>query len=109
VQQSTTSLEISIPQAQGLVEEGDVCLLDVREDWEWRRGHVAGALHVPLGQLPVRIAELPHDRQVLVICEHGNRSLAAAGYLRARGLPDAVSIAGGTVAWIRAGLPVSRD
>jgi rhodanese-related sulfurtransferase len=101
-------LEISVDELDGLLGGAGVAVLDVREDWEWRRGHVPGAIHVPLAQLPNRLDELPGDKDLAVICEHGERSLVGAHFLRARGLKGAMSVSGGTAAWIRAGRPIER-
>jgi rhodanese-related sulfurtransferase len=83
----------------------DVVLLDVRETDEWSAGHIDGADHIPLRQLPGRLEEIPVDRRVLVVCHVGARSAQATAFLRAHGR-DAVNIAGGMVAWERTGRPV---
>ena len=63
--------------------DGDAFVLDVREAREYRLGHVPGALNIPLSILPVRMHELPRNRQVLVICQAGGRSAQATLLLRA--------------------------
>ncbi|MFY0408128.1 rhodanese-like domain-containing protein [Solicola sp. PLA-1-18] len=80
-------------------------VLDVREDDEWASGHLDGAVHVPLGQLPGRLDEVPRDGQVLVYCKVGGRSAQATAYLQQAGV-DAVNLDGGILAWQRAGRPV---
>lgn len=77
-------------------------VIDVREPEEYVGGHVPGARLIPLGRLPNRLATLPRDERVYLICRSGNRSLAAADYLARAGV-DAVSVMGGTAAWQRAG------
>lgn len=79
--------------------------LDVRERGEYAAGHVPGALLMPMGQLPARLAELDPCSRVHVICASGNRSTAMADLLRAAGF-DAVSVRGGTRAWIASGRAV---
>ena len=81
-------------------------LLDVREQSEWNEGHINGAVLIPLGQLSTRLAEIPADRDVLIICRSGNRSAQARDQLRAAGFPNTTSIDGGMNAWISAGLPM---
>lgn len=81
----------------------DVVLLDVREQDEWDAGHGPSAVHVPLGELAARVAELPRDRTVVCICRSGNRSARATQFLRAEGI-DAVNLVGGMRAWSAAGL-----
>jgi rhodanese-related sulfurtransferase len=98
--------EIDIDQLAERLREGSVVVLDVREIWEYNRRRVPGSMSVPLDQLPGRIAELPRDRPLAVICEHGNRSLAATGFLLGRGFESAVSVRGGTDAWARSNRPV---
>lgn len=86
-------------------------VLDVREDDEWRAGHVEGSTHVPLMELQERypdLAELSAAGQTLVVCRSGNRSAYAAGFLIQQGL-DAINLAGGLLAWDAAGRPLVAD
>ena len=91
-------------EADALLHEGAM-LLDVREPDEWQACRVAGAFHIPLGQLEVRLASLPRDRRVVVICRSGNRSATATTLLVRSGF-DAVNLRGGMQAWSSAGLPL---
>ena len=83
-------------------------LLDVREADEWQSGHAAGAKHIPIGQLGARLSGLPRDREIVTICRSGNRSSRAAAELRRAGFTDVRNMAGGMIAWARAGLPIQR-
>jgi len=86
-------------------------VLDVREDDEWRAGHVEGSVHVPLMELEGRypdLAELSAAGQTLVVCRSGNRSAYAAGFLIQQGL-DAVNLAGGLLSWYAAGRTLVAD
>jgi rhodanese-related sulfurtransferase len=86
-------------------------VLDVREDDEWRAGHVEGSLHVALTTLGARygeLAELSAAEQTLVVCRVGNRSAYAAAFLIQQGI-DAVNLDGGLVAWEAAGRPLVAD
>lgn len=94
--------------AKRQLDSGDAVLVDVREPDEWAEGHVAGATHIPLGELPSRLAEVPRDREVLLFCRSGNRSGAATSLLRKQGFDRATNVEGGITAWRRAGLPVTR-
>jgi rhodanese-related sulfurtransferase len=76
-------------------------ILDVREPWEIEIGAVDGALSIPLGELPRRVGEVPHDRQVAVMCHHGGRSAQATAWLRNQGFEHAVNVTGGIDAWSR--------
>ena len=97
------SPEVSVEELDVLRRQDSVRVLDVREDWEFVRGHVPGAIHVPLGQLPGRVDQLPRDRRILVICASGHRSRSAADLLLGHGFEGAASVRGGTGAWARAG------
>lgn len=73
-------------------------ILDVREDDEWNAGHIEGALHIPLGDLPARYGEVPLDEDVYVICRTGGRSMRATAWLNDNGF-DAYNVTGGMGAW----------
>ncbi|MBL8063700.1 MAG: MBL fold metallo-hydrolase [Anaerolineales bacterium] len=84
-------------------------VVDVREPWEYSKGHVPGAILMPLGQLASRASELNPEQPVAVICASGNRSQSAAALLGQKGFKTIYNVLGGTGAWMRSGLPVSRD
>jgi rhodanese-related sulfurtransferase len=83
-------------------------LLDVREPDEWQAGHIAGAQHIPLGQLRERLAEVPKDKTILAVCRSGGRSESAARGLRTLGY-TVENLEGGVTAWKRAGLPLEAE
>lgn len=88
--------------------ERDALLLDVREVYEFVPRHATGAVNIPMSQLQARVGEVPQDREVLVICEHGNRSVDVTRFLRSRGVARALNVDGGTEEWEQAGLPMER-
>ena len=79
-------------------------VLDVREDFEVAEGMIPGALHIPMTQLGTRLTELDQARPVIVVCRSGTRSAQIADALSAAGY-TADTMAGGMLAWQRAGLP----
>ena len=87
---------------------GRLVLVDVREDGERARGFAPGSRHLPLGQLKLRLSELPADRPVAFICQSGRRSAMAATAARRAGL-DAHNGAGGMTAWERHNLETERS
>lgn len=99
--------EIDVATLATLREQG-VPLIDVREVHEYAAARVPGAVHIPMGDVVERIDEVPRDDTVYVICASGGRSARVVAHLRAGGI-DAVNVAGGTVGWINAGLPVEAD
>lgn len=94
--------------AEGLASEPGAVLIDVREANEWRAGRARGARHIPLGQLPASLDQLPREAPIYLICATGNRSRNAAAYLQKNGFSRPVNVRGGTAAWQRAGLPIER-
>lgn len=85
----------------------DATVLDVREPEEWDGGHIAGAVHIPLGDLSERLSEVPAG-PLLVTCRAGGRSARATEFLRARGI-DATNLDGGMKAWAAQGREYVRD
>ena len=81
-----------------------VTVIDVREPDEYVEGHVPGAIPIPLGEVPERVAEVPDGETVYMVCKVGGRSMKAAEVLAAEGR-DVVNVAGGTMGWIEAGHP----
>jgi rhodanese-related sulfurtransferase len=97
------------PQAVGAADvPADAYVLDVREDDEWRAGHVDGAVHIPMGVLLNRLDEVPQDVRVYVMCRVGGRSGQVTQYLGQRGW-DVVNIDGGMLAWEAAGRPMVSE
>lgn len=90
-------LELEPAELARLHQRGEVTLLDVREAWEWQLCRLDGALHVPLGELPARLGELP-DGELVAYCHAGVRSLKAVELLRTAGR-SARSLRGGIHAW----------
>lgn len=90
----------------------DAVLLDVREDDEWRAGHIARAVHVPMNDVPSRLAEEPDslsaDTPVVVVCASGGRSARVTAWLRQQGY-DAMNLEGGMHAWSAAGQPMQAE
>ena len=82
----------------------DIQVLDVREDDEWTAGRIDGAVHIPLGELDLRVTELDPDRPVVTVCRSGGRAGKAAELLGAAGLHAEV-MDGGMTQWAKDKLP----
>lgn len=99
-----------IPELAVAQIAADTYLLDVRDVDEWSAGHAPQAQHLPMMAIPGRLAEIPRDRDVVVVCRVGARSAQVVAYLRAHGWDRASNLAGGMVAWQAGGRPmVSED
>ncbi len=89
-------------------EASDEILLDVREHDEWNAGHAPQAVHIPLHELPDRLADVPAHRPLSVVCRVGSRSAHATAWLLAQGV-EARNVEGGMLAWAAQSLPVVSD
>lgn len=87
-------------------KDSNAVLIDVREPWEYTSGHAKGAKNIPLSQLGRRLAEVPKNREILLICQSGNRSVSAAHFLQKQGHTQVVNVSGGTTVWRMHGLPL---
>ncbi|MGY1716989.1 rhodanese-like domain-containing protein [Geodermatophilus sp. SYSU D01106] len=86
----------------------DAVLLDVREDDEWVAGHAEGATHIPMGEVPARLDDVPEGDPLYVVCRSGGRSARVAAWLNQNGY-DAVNVGGGMGAWEAAGRPLVSE
>ncbi len=74
-------------------------VLDVRENWEREAARLPGTLDMPMQQVPERLAELPRDRAIVVMCHGGVRSLKVAHFLAQNGFVQLANLTGGSHAW----------
>ncbi|HOX21292.1 MAG TPA: rhodanese-like domain-containing protein, partial [Gemmatimonadales bacterium] len=89
-------------------ERGEVAVLDVRGQAEWKAGRLPGVENIPLGYLLDQLDDVPAGRPLVLHCQGGGRSVIAASLLEAKGITDVINLTGGFGAWERAGLPVER-
>lgn len=89
--------------------DDDAYLLDVREPDEWAAGHAPGAHHLPMMQVPARMAEIPADRDVVVVCRSGGRSAQVVSYLLGNGWDNVHNLDGGMHSWAASGRDVVTD
>lgn len=102
--------EVDCVAALQLINHKNALVLDVREDSEYKAGHVLNAKSIPLGKLKERIGELEKhkERPVLVACRTGNRSGNACTMLGKQGFAQVYNLAGGIMAWQKANLPLEK-
>jgi|GEM_PF-337111 len=96
-----------VPSVPPAAVAADAAVLDVREPDEWAAGHIPGALHVPLWEVPSRLDALP-EQEIVVVCRTGGRSARAVAWLNRNGF-EAVNLDGGMAAWAEAGRPMVSD
>jgi hydroxyacylglutathione hydrolase len=94
------------PQSLERRTDDGVQVIDVRSPEEWRRGHLPGAIHIPLALLPERVGDLDASVPIVMQCQGGGRSSIATSLLQSRGLPNVSNLAGGYDAWVAQGFEV---
>jgi len=106
-EQASPFRNITIDDMKKLVDEGyDV--VDVRDDWEWNRGHIPGARHVVLNDILKAPKEHKFQDRTIFVCAVGSRSAIASEMAVALGTKEVVNLMGGTDAWRKAGLPLEK-
>ncbi|MBK5931678.1 rhodanese-like domain-containing protein [Halochromatium salexigens] len=86
-----------------LSQGDDILLVDVRTPSEVAQGALPNAIHIPMAVIPVRAAELPRDRDMVVYCRSGARSYHCCQFLAQQGFDNALNLRGGIIAWARHG------
>lgn len=103
-QAETTLKSVDPREAQEMIENGAIAI-DVRMDYEWDAGHIAGARRVEMNDLVAVAESLPRGNPIVFYCRSGNRSSLPATLFREAGF-DAFNVDGGLIAWIETGLPI---
>ena len=102
--------DVDIVEALQLINHKNALVLDVREESEYKSGHILNAKWIPLGKLAERAGELEKYREqsIVVVCRSGNRSASACSVLGKQGFTQAVNMAGGVMAWQKSNLPLEK-
>jgi hydroxyacylglutathione hydrolase len=85
----------------------DLVVLDARDQMEWENGRIEGATHIYVGHVEKRLAEIPPDKPVAVLCSVGHRAGIAASILLRAGFPEVYNVLGSVIAWRHAGFPLT--
>jgi rhodanese-related sulfurtransferase len=104
---ATPSVEIPPAQAYAKLQQG-AFFLDVRTQEEWDQAHIKGSTLIPLDELQNRLGELPRNKDIVVVCRSGNRSLKGAAILQQAGFKNVVSMSGGLQAWADMNYPLEK-
>ena len=101
---------LSVHQLKSMLDRREELLvLDTRGQDEWDSGHIKDSLHIYVGHLQQRLAEVPKDKPVAVICNVGHRAGLGASILLRASYPRVYNVLGSVRAWIAAGFPVTSD
>ena len=94
--------QIAVDELAERLREGRLSLLDVRRPMEWQAGHIEGARHVPLNDLPRQAGAFERDGALAVVCASGYRSSVATSVLERQGFRKLSNVVGGMTAWTAA-------
>jgi hydroxyacylglutathione hydrolase len=101
---------LSVHQLKDKIDRSEeLIVLDIRGQDEWDSGHIEGALHIDVGHLEQRLAEVPKDKPVAVICNVGHRAGLGASILLQAGYKEVYNVLGSVKAWVATGFPVTTD
>ncbi|MFZ1087014.1 MAG: rhodanese-like domain-containing protein [Terracidiphilus sp.] len=93
--------QMNVKELKRRIDAGEEAyILDVREPWEFKVAQIGGKL-IPMNEIPQRLSEIDHEREIIVHCHHGVRSQRVAEFLQKSGFPRVVNLAGGIDAWSR--------
>jgi rhodanese-related sulfurtransferase len=94
------TFKVHLPEevAERIKRKDDIDIIDVREPEEWESGHIPNAKHIPLGELPERLNELNSNKETIMVCRSGNRSIKACDYLFQMGY-NVINMTGGMMNW----------
>jgi hydroxyacylglutathione hydrolase len=95
-------------QLNDALKKRKVQVVDVRAPDEWKRGHLPGAIHIPLAALPDRVGELDASVPIVLHCKGGGRSSIATSFLQSQGIGDVSNLDGGYESWLAGGFEVVK-
>ena len=98
---------LSVQEAKEKIDNG-AQVIDVRTPGEYAGGHVPGSINIPHMSILAQKDKLAKDRELVFICQVGQRSALAAEMAAAVGLTNLYNLEGGTDAWVKSGFPVAR-
>jgi rhodanese-related sulfurtransferase len=92
--------EISVQDLKARRDRGERPLvIDVREAWELQLASIPDVVHVPMNEIPARMAEFSRETETVIMCHAGGRSMRVAQFLANQGFTNVVNLSGGIAAW----------
>jgi len=100
--------EIEATELQSrLAAEDELLLLDIRSDAEVAQGILPGAEHMAMHMIPLRLQDLPKDKDIVLYCRSGARSYHACNFLNQQGVTNVLNLRGGIISWARQGYQIA--
>ena len=109
IQKSRSGAALSPSQAVQMMNHQHAVLVDIRDAAAFQSGHIPQARNLPVADFEKKIASLPKNKPVILVCEIGRSAVSAAVQLRKLGIADVTVLDGGLRAWSTAGLPVTAN
>ena len=109
IQKSRSGAALSPSQAVQMMNHQHAVLVDIRDAAAFQAGHIPQARNLPVADFEKKIASLPKNKPVILVCEIGRSAVSAAVQLRKLGIADVTVLDGGLRAWSTAGLPVTAN
>ncbi len=99
---------VQVSEAVQLVNQKHGIFLDIRSPEQFKAGTIPQARNMPEAELEAKLASLPKDKPIIVICDVGRDATRAVALLRKHGYNEAVALSGGLRSWADAGMPLSK-
>ena len=100
--------EIDAAGLKARIDAGeDIALIDIRSDAEVAQGILPNAEHLSMHLIPLRMHDLPKDKDVVLYCRSGARSYHACNFLNQQGIGNVINLHGGIIAWARQGFEIA--
>jgi rhodanese-related sulfurtransferase len=99
--------EIDAAELKARIDAGDqVEIIDIRSDAEVAHGILPGSEHLAMHLIPLKMQDLPKDKDIILYCRSGARSYHACSYLAQQGVQNVLNLRGGIIAWARGGFDI---
>lgn len=99
--------EINVQELTDKIQSDDIYLLDIRSEMETAHGVIPGSKHMAMHLIPLKINDLPKDKEIVLYCRSGARSYHACSYLIQQGIDNVVNLRGGILSWAQSGHEIS--
>lgn len=101
--------EIEASDLQSRLASGDeITVVDIRSDAELAQGVLPNSEHIAMHLIPLRLQDLPKDKDIVLYCRSGARSAHACSFLAQQGVDNVINLRGGIISWARSGLPIEQ-
>ena len=100
--------EVDAQELRARIDAGeDIALIDIRSDAEVAQGVLPDSEHLAMHLIPLRMHDLPKDKDVVLYCRSGARSYHACNFLGQQGIDNVINLRGGIIAWARQGYEIA--